>query len=170
MSYNPIASTIKIGNHKFPGIWQYILPEEFMWLKLPNESFTVCNKCHRVETQNYRSDCRCCTYFPQIPNFLLGLALKDPTSEPLVKKVIENEVDYMIKGSDEVSLAMLSDLKWKSKIRNFFSYYLLLLVASISINFIKTGRLLKDITYSKIIIIMLIIFLVLLVCFFLFFI
>lgn len=90
MSYNPIAGTIKIGNHNFPGIWQYILPEEFMWLKLPNESFTVCNKCHKVETQDYRSDCRCCTYFPQIPNFLLGLALKDPTSEHLVKKLIEN--------------------------------------------------------------------------------
>jgi len=67
-----------------------MLPEEFMWLKLPNERFTVCNKCHRVKTHNYRADCRCCTYFPQIPNFLLGLALKDPNSEHLVKKLIEN--------------------------------------------------------------------------------
>ena len=90
MSYNPIASTIKIGNHEFPGIWQYILPEEFMWLKLPNERFTVCNKCHRENTHNYRADCRCCTYFPQIPNFLVGLALGDRNSEPFVKKLIEN--------------------------------------------------------------------------------
>ncbi len=90
MTYNPIASTIEIGNHKLPGIWQYILPEEFMWLKLPNERFTVCSKCHRVETHNYRADCRCCTYFPQIPNFSLGLALKDPDSEHIVKKLVKD--------------------------------------------------------------------------------
>jgi len=90
MTYNPIAGTINICNHEFPGIWQYILPEEFMWLKLPNERFTVCNKCHRVKAHNYRADCRCCTYFPQIPNFSLGLALKDPDSKHFVKELIEN--------------------------------------------------------------------------------
>ena len=90
MSYNPITGTINVRNHKFPGIWQYLLPEEFTWLKLPNERFAVCSKCHREKTDNYRSDCRCCTYFPQIPNFLLGLALKDPNSEHLVRKLIEN--------------------------------------------------------------------------------
>jgi Fe-S-cluster containining protein len=90
MNYNPIAGTIRVGNHDLPGIWQYLLPEEFMWLKLPNERFAVCGECHRVETHDYRSDCRCCTYFPQIPNFLLGLALKDPDSEKLVKKLIES--------------------------------------------------------------------------------
>ena len=90
MSDNPITSTIKIGNHKFPGIWKYILPEEFMRLKLPNERFTVCNKCHRVNTHNYRGDCRCCTYFPQIPNFLVGLALKDPNSEASLADIREN--------------------------------------------------------------------------------
>ena len=90
MSYNPLAGTIKVGNHRLPGIWQYMLPEDFMWLKLPNERFTVCSKCHRVHTHHYRADCRCCTYFPQIPNFLVGLALKDPDSEYLVRKLIEN--------------------------------------------------------------------------------
>ncbi len=90
MTYNPISRTISIGNHNLPGIWQYILPEDFMWLKLPNERFTVCSKCHRVKTNNYRADCRCCTYFPQIPNFALGLALKDPDSAQLVMKLIEN--------------------------------------------------------------------------------
>ncbi len=89
MSYNPIASTIIVGSHNLPGIWQYILPEEFMWLKLPNERLTICNKCHRVNTHNYRAECRCCTYFPQIPNFSLGLALKDPDSKHFVLKLIE---------------------------------------------------------------------------------
>ena len=81
--------TIQIAGHRLPGIWQYMLPEEFMWLRLPKERHATCDRCPKVITGEYRSECRCCTYFPHLPNFMLGLGLKDPDTERRMISLVE---------------------------------------------------------------------------------
>jgi Fe-S-cluster containining protein len=71
-----------------PGIWKLLLPEDAMWLKLPQERLATCSACYKVALGEYRPDCQCCTHFPQIPNFMLGLALQDPASRDAVSEVI----------------------------------------------------------------------------------
>lgn len=65
-----------------------MLPEEFSWLRVPAERMIDCANCNMVHTHGYRMDTKCCSYFPQIPNYMLGLALKDPRSRALVERVI----------------------------------------------------------------------------------
>jgi Fe-S-cluster containining protein len=86
---DPIFETFEMCNHRIPGVWKYILPEDFVWIHLPEEKRAVCDNCPKVITNDYRADCRCCTYFPQIPNFMVGLAHKDPKSELRVKEFVE---------------------------------------------------------------------------------
>ncbi|MBN2715036.1 MAG: hypothetical protein JXX14_04220 [Deltaproteobacteria bacterium] len=76
------------NGHQFPAIWQHMLPEEFSWMRLPKERMIDCATCNMVVTDGYRPDTKCCSYFPQIPNYMLGLALKDPGCRPLVERVI----------------------------------------------------------------------------------
>ncbi len=61
-----------------PGFWRYALPEEMQWTKLPAEHLATCDDCFWVAVGECHVECRCCTYFPQLPNFAVGLALKDP--------------------------------------------------------------------------------------------
>ena len=77
-----------MGRHPMPGAWQSMLPEDAAWLKLPAERWATCASCHKVALGEFRSDCQCCTYFPQIPNFMLGLALADDVAGPAVREVI----------------------------------------------------------------------------------
>ncbi|MBN2525976.1 MAG: hypothetical protein JXR76_06235 [Deltaproteobacteria bacterium] len=76
------------NGHQFPAVWQYMLPEEFSWIHVPAERIIDCANCNMVHTDGYRMDTKCCSYFPQIPNYMLGLALKDPQSRALVERVI----------------------------------------------------------------------------------
>ena len=73
-----------------PELWRFLLPEEYQWLQLPRERTADCAHCPKVVTGEYRSECRCCTYYPQIPNFLLGLALKDPAARPHIEAVVRS--------------------------------------------------------------------------------
>ncbi len=41
-----------------------------------------------VRRNEYRSDCQCCTYYPEVPNFLLGMALNDPDSTEVVERLV----------------------------------------------------------------------------------
>lgn len=66
-----------------------MLPEDFLWLRLPEERRATCDLCPKVITDEYRADCRCCTYFPHIPNFMLGLGLIDPDSAPGMQRIID---------------------------------------------------------------------------------
>ena len=74
-SSSKVFEPLMMGNHPIPGIWSYLLPDDFSYLRLPQESKSKCSECPQVEKQGFRSDYRCCTYFPRIPNFMLGLAL-----------------------------------------------------------------------------------------------
>ncbi len=86
---DPIFSTLEIGRHHFPGMWQYLLPEEFKWIKPPRELTADCSRCIKVARGEHDAECQCCTYFPQVPNYMVGLALMDPGSCHPVKNAVE---------------------------------------------------------------------------------
>lgn len=73
---DPLRRPLLLGNHVFPGIWQYLLPAEFMLLDLPEERQATCMSCPKVCDDQYRPDYRCCTYHPRVANYALGLALE----------------------------------------------------------------------------------------------
>ena len=79
-----------IGNHVFPALWRHILPEEVRWLRFPDERRATCGTCPKVAQGLHHPDTRCCTHFPELPNFLLGFALKDPSCRGLIEKQIRD--------------------------------------------------------------------------------
>jgi len=86
---DPIFELLQMGNHRMPGVWRYLFPEEFEWLRLPAERHATCDDCYKVKLGEYRDDCRCCTYFPEVTNYMLGLALKSDSRDavlPLVQQ------------------------------------------------------------------------------------
>ncbi|MBN2803234.1 MAG: hypothetical protein JXR91_09080 [Deltaproteobacteria bacterium] len=89
-SDDPIFNTVEIGGHNFPGTWRYILHPDFINLKIPKEKLADCTNCPMVILNNYNPQYKCCTHFAQIPNFQIGLALKDPASRVIAQNVIDN--------------------------------------------------------------------------------
>ncbi len=67
-----------------PGVWRYLFGEDFPWLKVPEERHSTCDDCPKVKLGEYRDDCRCCTYYPELANFLVGLALMSDSREAIV--------------------------------------------------------------------------------------
>ena len=86
---DPILQALRIGPHTFPGIWHYMLPQEFLGLKFPAESRATCMNCPKACYDSYRADYRCCTYHPRVPNFLLGLALQTEQGRGSVKGLLD---------------------------------------------------------------------------------
>jgi len=84
-----VFTTVDVRGHLLPGMWQYLLPEGVQWLALPRELPADCDRCPMVARGEFAADCQCCTCYPQIPNFLVGLALKDPVSRPAMRRVVE---------------------------------------------------------------------------------
>ncbi|MCP4605410.1 MAG: hypothetical protein GY847_33635 [Proteobacteria bacterium] len=87
---DPIFQVATVGEHCFPGIWRYMLPEDFSWLRFPRERLTTCDDCYEVAVGNYHPNCRCCTHFHNMPNFMVGLALTDPRSRSIIEPIIES--------------------------------------------------------------------------------
>lgn len=86
---DPIFQAVEIGGHLFPGIWKYMLPEDFAWFRLPRERLCTCDDCYEVARNNYHPACRCCNHFPQLPNFSIGLGLLNPSSREMMKSIID---------------------------------------------------------------------------------
>ena len=81
-----------MGGHQMPGVWRYLFPEDFEWFKLPAERHATCDDCFKVKLGEYRDDCRCCTYFPELANFLLGLALKSDSRDAVLPLIAQRYV------------------------------------------------------------------------------
>ncbi len=88
-SSDPLFNPMVISGHGLPGVWRYMLPSDFAWLKLPAERLADCSDCPMVAIGEFIPSSRCCTHFAQIPNFQLGLALKDPRTRERTRSVIE---------------------------------------------------------------------------------
>lgn len=86
---DPIGKPLLLGNHTLPGVWQYMLPKEFLSFSFPEERRSTCMSCPKACYEGYRNDYRCCTYHPRIPNFLMGLAAQTPSGRSYVKKVVK---------------------------------------------------------------------------------
>ncbi len=86
---DPMLRALRLGNHQFPGIWNHMMPREFLGLKLPDERRATCMNCPKSCYEDYRPDYRCCTYHPKVPSFLLGLASLTPSGEKVIQKLID---------------------------------------------------------------------------------
>lgn len=67
---------------------QRMLPEEALDLEFPQEHRSKCDSCYEVSRGKYKADLKCCTVIPHIPNFMLGMALKDPKTQQNIERVI----------------------------------------------------------------------------------
>jgi len=83
------STTLELNGHSFPGLWRHELPEDFPWLAPPREHGATCDDCFMAAVDEYAADCQCCTYYPQISNYMVGLALKDPRSRDAMIEQIE---------------------------------------------------------------------------------
>ncbi|NRA68019.1 MAG: hypothetical protein HRU19_26285 [Pseudobacteriovorax sp.] len=70
-------TVLTIDGNSFPGIWRYLLPEDFAYMKLPQERHSTCHNCPSVACQSFRPDYRCCTYLPKMTNFQLSQVFHD---------------------------------------------------------------------------------------------
>jgi hypothetical protein len=72
-----IGSTyFKFNGQAMPSHWQWLLPEHIRQASFPEESWVNCQRCPST-LNGYHHPARCCTYRPQLSNFLVGLALRD---------------------------------------------------------------------------------------------
>lgn len=81
---------LNIGCHQVPGIWRYLLPDDFQYFRFPKESQTTCSSCPNVKSEGYHPDYRCCTYHPWIPNFLIGSALNAGQAQASIVALISD--------------------------------------------------------------------------------
>src|SRR5687767_13521531 len=89
---DPIMSALRLGAHQFPGIWNYMMPREFLALKFPEERRATCMSCPKACYEGYRPEYRCCTYHPRVPSFLLGLATLTPQGEAAVQRLLRRRM------------------------------------------------------------------------------
>jgi Fe-S-cluster containining protein len=86
-------------NRFVPDLYAGFLPD-FFNNKIPEESFAFCMDCtnartgppgKKLQTKPFRPDVKCCSYFPGLPNYLLGaiLADSDPALEEGKRRVRE---------------------------------------------------------------------------------
>ena len=85
-------SPLHIGQHQLPGIWRYLLPEDFQYMRLPDERLANCQKCPEIRCRNFRPDYRCCTYLPKIPAFQLAFAAQQAAFKPLVETLLASRL------------------------------------------------------------------------------
>ncbi len=88
MTTSEFQSIYALDNHSFPAMWRYLLPEDAQWLRLPEERRATCMSCPKVAEGTHHKDTQCCTYFPELVNYLAGFALQDERSKPLIEAQI----------------------------------------------------------------------------------
>lgn len=81
--------------HYLPSLYSHILPKEILDFSI-HETKTNCNDCtmSHKNTKNltYNPNLKCCTYYPYLPNFLVGAILSDnstPQAQNLIRNIIK---------------------------------------------------------------------------------
>ncbi len=87
-----LSTPLILGNHQMPGVWRAMLPEDLQFMRYPSECESTCDACPKVKEENFHPDVRCCSYHPRVPNFLLGLALQDQDTAPLIERMIASRL------------------------------------------------------------------------------
>lgn len=74
--------------HDLPEVYQGLLPDDFLNLD-PQETLATCHNCYRAKPQNpaphYHPKLKCCTYYPFIPNYLVGGFVDHPVLKQLLQ-------------------------------------------------------------------------------------
>ncbi|MCX6131674.1 MAG: hypothetical protein NTX25_21765 [Proteobacteria bacterium] len=83
----PFLRSLVLGSHQFPGVWVAMFPPELQRMQFPEERRSTCSKCPKSCYDNYRADYRCCTYLPQVSNFLLGFATETPAGDQAFQRL-----------------------------------------------------------------------------------
>lgn len=112
----PILSAI-------PEIYSRFLPE-FFTAPFPEEKFASCSNCAMAgPTQpierRFRGNLKCCTYFPFLPNYLVGGILEQPADDDgsnRVRRLISEQVGIRPEG---LSPSALYKLLYRSAIDGF---------------------------------------------------
>ena len=82
------SQLLELGFMSVPKVWKYMLPDDFLYFQIPHEKRATCNNCPNQCNPEFHPNYRCCTYNPRIPNYLLGMALEDPKTAPLIEDMI----------------------------------------------------------------------------------
>lgn len=85
---DPLHRPLRLGAHMVPGFWRFLFADDPSELRYPSECRSTCANCPKVAQEGFHPDYRCCTYHPTIPNFLLGLALENAETAPLIDALI----------------------------------------------------------------------------------
>ncbi|MBN2682439.1 MAG: hypothetical protein JXR58_08010 [Bacteroidales bacterium] len=89
-----------------PEIYQNLFPE-FFYKEIKKETIATCDNCIMLEGNNpiknmsfYLKETKCCTFFPFIPNYMVGLILKEGSEygQAAVRKLISERVGISPKG------------------------------------------------------------------------
>lgn len=96
----------------FPSLYHSFFPA-FFDKSIPTEVFSNCNSCSMVCSSKekiptlamkpFNEKTKCCTYFPRIPNYLVGAILNDDNSTLLngqirIKNIIEKKISVIPRG------------------------------------------------------------------------
>ena len=76
-----IDKAVSLGPYKVSGFWLKVLPAEVFTSKVLEQKPLDCHSCHGIKHMGYSKKVKCCTHFPRVPNFLLGLALMSPPAK-----------------------------------------------------------------------------------------
>ncbi len=81
----------------FPELYQHLFPSEILKFHLP-ETKATCDRCAmqpgRTRTKiTYRSDLKCCTYEPFLPNFYVGALLSSKLTSDLGRKTLVEKIE-----------------------------------------------------------------------------
>ncbi len=84
-----LKKTWYTSNHNLPSLWPYLLPEEYEYFEFPEEKTSDCSNCPQVSCHSYKLPQRCCTYIPRLPNYSIGMILKDEERRHLALDLIK---------------------------------------------------------------------------------
>jgi Fe-S-cluster containining protein len=90
---------------ELPDFYTKFLPD-FFDLEIPVETFSTCSNCamachdenkRKPEKKYFSDDVKCCTYFPKLPNYLVGAILSNTNPEldegrKRIREIIRNKI------------------------------------------------------------------------------
>lgn len=71
--------------NKLSSVYHTLISPEVLNIEIPEERYADCNNCHHcVSKQDAFVNTKCCTYYPVIPNYMIGALLS--TDNPLLEE------------------------------------------------------------------------------------
>lgn len=102
-----------------PKIYESSLPAEFLNISI-EETKATCDRCLMASSKNqsqtrYQAELKCCTYFPLMPNYLVGALLEDLRT---VSTVEEKIIEMIQKRQFALPMGIVPTLSYQYKFQN----------------------------------------------------